>query len=164
VPFAVDEHPVGALGSCAAYPPLGITVRARRLRRGLDHCYAFAGEYLVKDAGELGVAVPDQEAEGADPAAGVYEQVARLLGGPRAVWVGGHPEDMHVPGLHLHDEQHVQAPEEDCVDMKEIAGQQAVCLDAQECPPGGVHVRRGRPAPPGAQDPPHGRFADLVTE
>ena len=134
MPFAVDEHPVGALGSCAAYPPLGVTVRARRLRRGLDHCHAFAGEDLVEDAGELGVAVPDQEAEGADPAAEVYEQVARLLGGPRAVWVGGHSEDVHVPGPHLHDEQHVQAPEEDRVHMKEIAGQQAISLRAQERP------------------------------
>jgi len=30
-------------------------------------------------------------------------------------------------------------------------------------PPGGVHVRRCRPGPPGAQDPP-GRFADPVSE
>ena len=35
VPFTVDEHPVGALGSCAAYPPLGIAIRARRPRRVL---------------------------------------------------------------------------------------------------------------------------------
>src|ERR1017187_4368881 len=33
VPFVVDEHPVGALGSCCAYPSLGVTVRPRRLRR-----------------------------------------------------------------------------------------------------------------------------------
>jgi hypothetical protein len=26
VPFVVDQHPVGALGSCRAYPSLGITV------------------------------------------------------------------------------------------------------------------------------------------
>jgi len=75
-----------------------------------------------------------------------------------------HAEDVHVPGPHLHDEQHVQALEEDCVDMKEIAGQQAVCLDAQECPPGGIHVPRGRPVPPSAQDPAHRRFADAVAE
>jgi hypothetical protein len=30
VPFTVDEHPVGALGSCAAYPPLGIGVGPHR--------------------------------------------------------------------------------------------------------------------------------------
>jgi len=30
VPFTVDEHPVGALGSCAAYPPLGIAIAPHR--------------------------------------------------------------------------------------------------------------------------------------
>ena len=33
VPFAVDEDPVDALGSCFAYPSLGVAVRPRRLRR-----------------------------------------------------------------------------------------------------------------------------------
>ncbi len=33
LPLAVDEHPVGALGSCAAYPSLSETVRARGSRR-----------------------------------------------------------------------------------------------------------------------------------
>jgi ribosomal protein S12 methylthiotransferase accessory factor YcaO len=28
VPFVVNEHPVGAFGSCGAHPPLGIAVRA----------------------------------------------------------------------------------------------------------------------------------------
>ena len=35
MPFAVYERPVGALGTRAAYPSLGITVRARRPRRVL---------------------------------------------------------------------------------------------------------------------------------
>jgi len=48
--------------------------------------------------------------------------------------------------------------------VEEIAGQQAISLSAQERSPGGVHVPRGRPAPAGAQDPPHGRFADLMSE
>ncbi len=30
VPFAVDEHPVGAFGSCGAYPSLGIIVAPHR--------------------------------------------------------------------------------------------------------------------------------------
>ena len=29
MPFVVDEQPVGALGSCAAYPSLGVAVCAR---------------------------------------------------------------------------------------------------------------------------------------
>ena len=85
-----------------------------------------------KGAGELGVAVPDEEAEGSGPVAVIHEQVARLLGGPCAVRVGGHAEDVHVPGRYLHDEQHVQASEEDRVDMEEVAGEQPVRLRAQE--------------------------------
>jgi transcriptional regulator with XRE-family HTH domain len=64
-------------------------------------------------ASELGVAVPDEEPEGADPVGEVHDQVAGLLGGPGAVGVGGYPEDVHPPGGYLHDEQHIQAPEED---------------------------------------------------
>jgi hypothetical protein len=97
VPLVVDEHPVGALGSCAAYPSSGETVRARGPRRGLHYLQALAGEGFVEGAGEFGVAVADQEAGGADPVAGVHEQVAGLLGGPRAVRVCGHAEDVHVP-------------------------------------------------------------------
>jgi hypothetical protein len=32
VPFAVDEHPAGALASCGSYPSPGLTVRPRPLR------------------------------------------------------------------------------------------------------------------------------------
>jgi hypothetical protein len=106
---------------------------------------------------ELGVAVPDEEAEGADPISEVHEQVAGLLGGPYAVRMGGHAEDVHVPGRHLHDEQDVQASEEDRVDLEEVAGQQPLRLGAQERPPGGVHLLRRRSASLAAQDPPDGR-------
>jgi hypothetical protein len=108
----------------------------------------------VEDAGELGVPVPDEEAEGADPVAEVHEQVAGLLCGPCAVRVRGDLEDVHAPGRHLHDEQHVQAFEEDRVYLKEIAGEQTVSLGVQERPPRGVHVPRCRSGQLGAQDPP----------
>ena len=62
MPFAVDEHPVGALCSCGAYPSLGITVRARGPRRSLHYGHALVGEDRVEGTGELGVAVPDEEA------------------------------------------------------------------------------------------------------
>jgi hypothetical protein len=79
----------------------------------------------VEGGGELRVAVPAQEAGGAVPVSGIHDQVAGLLSGPGAFGVGGHAEDVHVPGGYLYDEQHVQAAEEDCVDM-EVAGQQPV--------------------------------------
>jgi len=74
-----------------------IAIRARRPRRGLDRLHALAGEDRVEDTGELGVAVPDQEAEGADPVAQVHEQVTGLLSGPGAVRVSGHAQDVHPP-------------------------------------------------------------------
>lgn len=75
MPLVVDEHPVGALGSCTAYPSFGETVRAWGLRRSLHYLQALAGEGFVEGAGEFGVAAADQEAEGADPVAEVHEQV-----------------------------------------------------------------------------------------
>lgn len=78
--------------------------------------------------------------------------------------MGGHADDVHAPGRHLHDEQHVQAREEDRVHVEKVAGQQTVGLGAEECPPGGVQRAGGRPVAPGTQDPPHGCRADMVTE
>jgi hypothetical protein len=111
--FVVDQHPAGALGSCGSYPSLGVTVRPGRPRRGLHDVHARGGEDLVEDAGELGVAVADQEPERADIVFEVHEQGAGLLGGPGAIWVGGHAQDVDVPGRDLHDKQHMQTPQED---------------------------------------------------
>ena len=83
--FVVDEQPVGALGSCAAYPSLGVAVCARCPGRGFDWLHALAGEDRVEDAGELGAAVADQEAEAADPVTEIQDQVAGQLRGPRVV-------------------------------------------------------------------------------
>ena len=164
MPFVVDQDPVGALGSCCAYPSLGIAVRAWRPRRALYYPHALGSEDAVERTRELGVAVPDEEAERANPVFEVHEQVAGLLGGPGTVRVGGHAQDVHVPGRHFHHEQHIQACQQNRVHMEEIAGQEPVCLSTQERAPGRVRFPRGRSAPPGAQDPPHGRLADVVTE
>ena len=61
-------------------------------------CFRVAGVYDLS-AGCVGV-----QAEQAGQA---------LLGGPCPVWVGSHPEDAYPPGRYLHDEQHIQAPQED---------------------------------------------------
>jgi hypothetical protein len=67
-------------------------------------------------------------------------QVAGLLSGPGAVRAGGHAKDVYPQGRYLHQVQHVQPPEEDRVDGKEVAGQQALGLGAQELPPGGAQA------------------------
>jgi hypothetical protein len=137
---------------------------ARGPRRDFDGLDALAGEGRVEGAGEFGVAVPDQEAEGADPVAEIHDQVAGLLGGPCTVRVGGHAEDVHVPGPHLHDEQHVQAFEEDRVHMKEIAGQQAISFEYAGTPARGYPRAAGPACTAGAQDPPYRCRADAVAE
>src|SRR5256886_13579429 len=53
---------------------------------------------------------------------------------------------------------------EDRVHGEEIAGQQALSLDAQERPPGGVQVARSGPVAPGPRDPADGRLAHVMTE
>ena len=73
--FVVDQHPVGALGPYGAHPPLGIAIGPRRPRRTLHDLHALADEGIVEHAGELGVTVPDEEPEGADPVWEVHEQV-----------------------------------------------------------------------------------------
>jgi hypothetical protein len=163
VPLVGDQHPVGALASYRAYPPLGIAVRPGRPRRSLDHCDALVGEDLIERAGELGVTIPDEESEHPDPVPEVHDEVACLLGGPSSGRVGGHAKDVHAPGSDLHDEQDVQPFQQDRVHIKKVAGQKALGLSAQERPPRGARCRSGsRSAPrrrPGTSCPgrPDGR-------
>jgi hypothetical protein len=63
VAFVVDEHPIGALGPGCAYPSLGVAICPRCPWRDLHCLQALAGEDLVEGGRELGVAVPDDEAE-----------------------------------------------------------------------------------------------------
>jgi hypothetical protein len=106
VALVVDQHPIRALRSHAADEPFGMTVRPRRSRWSLDNLDVLSREHGVKRAGELGVAVPDQEPEAADPIAEVQEEVTGLLGGPLGRWVGGDTEDVHPSGGDLHHDQH----------------------------------------------------------
>ena len=58
-----DQQPVQALGADGADEALGDRVRLRRSHRRLDDLDAFACEDSVEVAGELAVAVADQEAK-----------------------------------------------------------------------------------------------------
>ena len=165
MPFAVAEDAVGALGWCAAYPPLGMTVCGAAPVAGV---LATAAPSLAKiwfeDAGERGVAVLDQEAEGGDPAAEVYQQGARLLAGPGAGRWAVTPEDGHVPVLTsmrnstyrrlrkivpAWKKSQASSPS---AGVRGNARQQVSILRGA-----GLHR-------PGAQDRPRGRLADAVTE
>jgi hypothetical protein len=94
----------------------------------------------------------------------VHEQVAGLLGGPRPGGVSGDAQGVHPPCADLHHEEHVQASEEDRVDVQEVAGEDSVRLGGQELPPGGRRAARGGCEPGRGQDPPYRSRADPVPE
>ena len=56
-----DQEPVEALGAGGARPPLGIGVRVWCLHRRAQHPGALRTEHVVEAAGELRVAVAEQE-------------------------------------------------------------------------------------------------------
>ena len=76
----------------------------------------------------------------------VHEQVAGELGDPCAGRVGGDAQDVNAPGGDLHDEEDVEAFEEDGVHVHEVAGQKRVGLGSEEGTPGllGCALRCGR--------------------
>ena len=82
---------------------------------------AFGAEDLVKGGGaggELRVAVADQEPRVVERAG--EAEVARLLGDPPAVRVGGRAGDVDAAGLKLDEEQNVVAAEQRGLDAEEV--------------------------------------------
>jgi hypothetical protein len=126
VPFVVDEHPVGARGSCCAYPPFGVAVRPRRPRRG-HYSQALAGE--ISSKAQVNLASRSRITKRNAPV-----RSPRSMTRLRACWAVQSPSGCCG---HFHDEQHVQAAEEDRVDVEEVAGQQPVSLAL-----GGMSARR----------------------
>ncbi len=86
---------------------------------------------------ELRVPVTDEELELdlLSAVCEVHEQVAGLLGHPRPGRVRRHAQDMNPARRQLHHEEHIQALEQDRVDMEEVAGQDALGLRRQELSP-----------------------------
>src|SRR6266516_7432828 len=113
VALAEDQHPVGHLGPDGAHEPLRVGVRARAAGRDLHGLDAGAGQDRVEGAGVLPGTVADEGPEACGAVAEVQQEVADLLGRPRALGVRGDPKDMHVAGADLDDEQPVQEPEGD---------------------------------------------------
>ena len=137
--FAEDQHPVGDLRPGCEHEPFRISIRARSSRRDLHNLDAGAGQGRIERRGELPSPVADQEPEARGPVTEIHQEIADLLGSPRPVWVRGHPEDGHVAGTGLEDEQAVQAPEgRRAVHVKEAGGQHGRGLGVQEPPPGRI--------------------------
>jgi hypothetical protein len=136
VPFTGDQHPVQALAAGTADPAFGDRIRPGRLDKCLDDPHADRGEYHVEGGGELGIPVSDQELQAVNVILEVHEQVAGLLGHPRASRMGGDPGQVHAPGSVLDEEQYVQAAQEYGVGVEEVRGENGLGLPGQELTPG----------------------------
>src|SRR3954453_11391049 len=135
-----------------------------RTHRGLDDADVDGGEDGVKGGRELGVAVPDEEPEPWAGVVEVHEQVAGLLDKPGAGGVGGDAEQVDPAGGVLDDEERVQTPETGGVEVEQVAGEDRLCLCAEELRPArSCSPRRGVDAGP-VQDGPDGRGADSIAE
>src|SRR5205814_10217599 len=99
--FASDEHPVGALAANGAYPPLGDSVRPRRLRGRADDLDVGGGEHRIERGGELAVPIPQQEPQLIGSIAEIYQQVPGLLSGPGASRVRGDAGQVDLAGAQL---------------------------------------------------------------
>ena len=105
--------------------------------------------------GELATSVADQVCECAGAFAKVGQQVAVGLRRPGAVRIRGDPENVHMPGAHLHHEQDVEPAEVDRVDVEEVRGRQALGLVVQKRLPGQVSAHSW----PWIRAQPHPRFS-----
>ena len=85
----------------------------------------------------------------------VHQQVAGLLGDPGSGWVGGDTQQVHAAGGMLHDEQNIEPLPQQRVDAKEVCGENAVCLGAQELSPAGPVAARCGIQAGSFQDRPH---------
>src|SRR6266511_5090861 len=135
VAAADNQQSIEALATDAADPALGVCSRLGRPYRRLNHTDALGAEDLVEITSELAVAVADEKPRPDAFVAKLHEQVARLLGHPAAVRVGRDPGEVDAPGRKLYEEQHVEALQEERVDGKEVALQDARRLSPQELAP-----------------------------
>src|ERR1017187_2762169 len=92
-----DKGAVQQLAAASADPAFGDLVHAGRpdvTEHGRD---PGVGEDRVECGGEVRAAAADHEPDPICLVAKVHDQVACLLGGPRAGWMQGHSEDADAP-------------------------------------------------------------------
>ena len=126
VALAPYEHPVQALGPGCAHKALGERVRAGRPHGCLDNPGVDRPHHLVEGPDELGVTVTDEEPDGSALVLQGDGQVTGLLGDPGPDRVGGHAGQEDLAPLEVDEEQHIEPPERDGVDVEEVACEGAV--------------------------------------
>jgi hypothetical protein len=134
-----DQQPAGDLAAQGADHPLANGIRPRCLRRAEEDSDACGGEYGIEGVGELAGAVPDQE-PGGSRAGQSHDEVTAGLSGPGAVRVGGDAGQVSAAGAVLDDDQGIDAPQQDRVDVDEVGRQDG---------PAGSAPRVRKPEPAG---------------
>jgi hypothetical protein len=137
---------------------------ARGARTGAQDTDALAGEHGIEDAGELAVAVPDQEPEGRCAVAEVHQEIAPLLSNPGSARVRGDSEEVYGAGGVLYEEQDIKSLEQQRVDIEEVRGQNAPGLHAQELSPAQPVAARCGVDTGSLQDQPHRTRRNLVAK
>jgi hypothetical protein len=164
VPLTDDQYAVEELAADGPDEAFRDRVGSRCAHRCLDDADVDCGENGVERGGELGVVVPEEEPEAAAPVVEVHDQVAGLLGQPGAGGLGGDAEQVDPAGGVLDDEERVQAPEADGVEVEQVAGEDRLCLCAEELRPARpCSPRRGVDAG-SLQDGPDSRGADPIAK
>ena len=159
-----DQGPVGQFAAAGLHPAFHDRVHSGHLdpaEHGLD---ARVLEDGVEQAGELAVAVPDQEPRPASGVLEVHDEVPRGLGDPGGSGMRGCAEDPDPPGGVLDDRQYGQARAGQGDGLEEVAGEQGIGLGAEEAGPGGGGALGCRVDPGVVEDLPHGGGGDLDAE
>jgi hypothetical protein len=132
-----DEDAVEEFASDGADEAFGNGVGPGRPHGRPDDLDAVAGEDGVEGRGELGIAIADEELEPPASLVEVHGQVASKLSQPRSGRARCNSEDVDTAGGVLDSKERVQPLQCDGVDVKQVAGQDAVRLSSQELGPGG---------------------------
>ena len=136
--FVGDQYAVQEFAAELSDESFADRVRARCLRRTFKDADVCVGEDGVEGAGELGVAVADEEFVGCALVGEVHERVAGGLGGPFAGGVRGDAGQVCAAGAAFDQDQGVESFEADGVDVDEVDGQDGVSLIGEELFPGGA--------------------------
>ena len=130
--LAPYEHPVQALGSRCPDKTFGERVRLRRPDRCAHDPGAGRPHHLVERPDELCISVTDKEADSPALVFQGGDEVTGLLGDPGPDRAGGHAGQEDFPTLQLEEEQDINAPERDRVDVEEITCEGAGGLGPEE--------------------------------
>src|SRR5207253_1388378 len=108
-----------------------------------DGLHALAAEDVVEGAGELAVAVVDQEAHRRHSLGERPGKLPRLLDGPGTVGVRGAASEVNAAGAKLEEEEHVEPTEPERFDGEEVAGDDRGGMRPQELAPAELDARIG---------------------